>query len=99
MHHSLMSSIHSILGLPCHPFPCIIPNITLFVFLLSSILHIGPNRPSFLYLTVYIRRALIFSLSRTTLLVTFIVQFRCNILTIRVIIIILSYLVLDAMDG
>src|SRR6218665_3595955 len=80
LHHSLMLSIHSMLGLPRLPFPSIIPNITLFIFLLFSILHICPNSPNFLFIIVCIRSVFIFSLFWTYLFVTFIVQFKCNIL-------------------
>jgi len=47
-HHSLMSCIHFLLGLPLLFTPSIIPNITFFTNRLSSILQRCPNNLSFL---------------------------------------------------
>jgi len=45
---SLTSSSHSLLGLPRSDVPSTIPNITFFTSLWSSILHMCPNKFSFL---------------------------------------------------
>src|SRR2546426_8567407 len=50
-HHSRISSSHSLFGLPLFPLPSIDPSITLFIFRSFSILHICPNRLSFLLIT------------------------------------------------
>jgi len=78
LHHSLMSSVHSLLRLPGHPFPSIIPNLTLFIILSSFILNICPSRPGFLLITICIRSDFLFNLLHVSLFVTFIVQFRCT---------------------
>ena len=48
LHQSLTSSSHSLLGLPRTDVPSTIPNITFFTSLWSSILHMCPNKLSFL---------------------------------------------------
>src|SRR6218665_1124532 len=47
--HLMMSSSHSLCGLPLLFAPSILPNISSFIFLLLCILHMCPNRPSFLH--------------------------------------------------
>ena len=80
LHHSSMLSIHSlILGLPHLPFPSMIPNITLFIFLLSSILHNASKQTQFPF--HYCLHQICFNIwPFQTFFVTFIVQFKCNIL-------------------
>jgi len=46
LHQLTMSSIHFLHGLPLLFVPSTIPNISVFNFLLSSILHMWPNRVS-----------------------------------------------------
>ena len=52
IHQLAMSSIHSIHGLPLLLVPSTILNISVFNFLLSSILHVWPNSRSFLWIAL-----------------------------------------------
>src|SRR6218665_1360579 len=47
LHHSFTSSSHSLFGFPLFVFPSISPNTTSYISLLSSILHMCPNKLNF----------------------------------------------------
>src|SRR5207253_5506607 len=61
------------------PFPSIDPSITLFIFRSFSILHMCPNRLSFLHITTFTRSSLTSSLLLISLFLILSKRFTCNI--------------------
>src|SRR5207244_7771863 len=78
-HHSRISSSHSLFGLPLFPFPSIDPSIIFFIFRSFSILHMCPNRLSFLLITTCTRSSLTSSLLLISLFLILSNRFTCNI--------------------
>ncbi len=78
--HSLMSSNHSLFGLPLRVSPSMIPNNTPFTSRLSSIQQICPNRLSFLSMMSCTMFLVFPTRLRTSTFVIFWCQWMCKIL-------------------